>query len=329
MYITIIIPVYNGAKYLEKCITSCMHQTYDKIEILLINDGSTDLTENIILNYESKDKRIRHITQSNQGLVKSRKNGVSITKTDYFLFLDADDTLELNAVEKLVEEQKKTQSDIIFANFITEFANGTCLACSNNTFTKTYESYNVINDILKKKIAPTIWGKLIAKSLFLQINVPEFITIGEDAIAISQLLRLNPKISSINDNIYHYIQRETSMVNRNSKDKNYKRLLFMEYYKNLILDEFDRTEEIIHNLKHFLIGEVFDILRDGGNFNDTKKLYNWIIADDNLLSYKDSIGLYRIFLIKSFAINETFGYYVSYCYNKLRMFRNNIIKRVL
>lgn len=82
MKITIIIPIYNGELYLNRCIESCCKQTYENIEILLINDGSTDRTEEIIKDYENKDSRIRHINQFNQGLVRSRKNGVKkLTQT--------------------------------------------------------------------------------------------------------------------------------------------------------------------------------------------------------------------------------------------------------
>lgn len=328
MKITIVIPVYNGAEYLDSCIKSCVSQSYKDIEILLINDGSTDASEDIIESYEKKDSRVRHITQSNQGLVRSRKNGVKNTNTEFFVFLDADDILELTAIEKLVAEQKKTQSDIVFANFMTEFANGSCLAYSNNAFYNNYEASVVMSNILKKNIAPTIWGKLISKSLFMRINVPDYITIGEDAMAISQLLYLNPRISAIEENIYHYIQRDGSMVNTTNKHKNHKRLVFMKEYKDMILNQYGQSSEMEQNLKHFLIVEVFDVLRDGGSFKEVKSMYDWIVSTDDLSFYKSTIGTSRLLLIRSFVANEVLGKWVSYGYNRLRMVRNKLFPKI-
>lgn len=136
----------------------------------------------------------------------------------------------------------------------------------------------------------------------------------------------NPKISAINDNIYHYIQRESSMVNTKSKTKNLKRLKFMEYFKKYIIENFGYTKNNEISLKHFMIGEVFDILRDGGNFTDIKQYYEWITSDIELSNYKSSIGHSRILLIKSFIINKTFGNFCRFCYNNLRMMRNILFK---
>lgn len=324
MKITIIIPVYNGAKYLESCIDSCLNQSYNNIEILLINDGSTDSSEHIITKYETLDHRVKHITQQNQGLVKSRKNGIKHAHTDFVLFLDADDFLTPDAIQTLVQAQVNTDADIIFANFIVEFESGKVLSYSNNKFYNSYEPVNVLNNILLKNIAPTIWGKLIRKDLYTQIDVPDNITIGEDAIAITNLLLLNPKVTSVDANIYHYIQREGSMVNTKNKYKNQQRLIFMSYYRELLLKEFGQSYEIKSSLKHFLIGEVFDVLRDGGEYEDIEGVYKWITKNDRLRNYKSTIGLSRIILIKSFVVNEVLGRWVSFGYNRLRMIRNKL-----
>lgn len=327
MLVSIIIPVYNGEKYIKECIESCLNQSHSNINVIIINDGSTDNTESIIIDFESRDKRISHYNQLNQGLVQSRKNGVNYSNSEFFMFLDADDTIEVDAVEKLVKEQRKANCDIVFANFITEFPNGKIISYSNNKYDVNMHSDNVLRNILDKKIAPTIWGKLIRKSIFQQIDVPNDITIGEDAVAIAQILSKEPKVSFIDDNIYHYIQRENSMVNGKNLTKNKKRLLFIKYFINLNLDSKD-FDSIEMNLKKFILCEIFDILRDGGNFDDVKIYYNWIKEKTSVYKFKGTLGISRILLIKSFAINNQLGNFISHNYNLLRKVRNQIIKAI-
>lgn len=326
MDVTIIIPVYNGAEYLKNCIGSCITQSHKNLEILIINDGSTDFSEQIIKDFEKHDSRVRHINQTNQGLVKSRKIGAKEAKNDYILFLDADDVLDSDAVEKLVAQQRKTNSDIVFANFIIEFANGAVISYSNNNFQGNFEAEHIFSCILKKQIAPTIWGKLIRKSLFSRTDVPDYMTIGEDAIAISQLLFLMPKISAINDHVYHYVQRDESMVNIRNKNKNMKRLCFMDFYKGLVLNSPYKSNSIEQELKHFMISEIFDILRDGGNLKDINVIYKWITENNTLYSYKNTIGFSRMLLVESFVISEPLGTFFCYSYNILRNIRNKLLK---
>src|SRR5574344_1303452 len=163
MKVTIVIPVYNGASYIKGALDSCINQTYSNIEILVVNDGSTDSTLSIIQDFESIDSRVRHINQKNLGLVRARKTGVENTSTDYFLFLDADDILEPHAIECLVEQCVRTKADIIFSNFFIELENGKIYAVSNNKFTRVSDANRVLNDIFLKNVSPTIWGKLIRK----------------------------------------------------------------------------------------------------------------------------------------------------------------------
>lgn len=94
---SIIVPVYNAEKYLDKCISSILEQTYHNIELILVNDGSTDKSEQICIEYAKNDNRIIYLKQSNAGPSASRNNGISRSKGDYIQFLDADDYLDKNS----------------------------------------------------------------------------------------------------------------------------------------------------------------------------------------------------------------------------------------
>ena len=114
--ISVIIPIYNTEQYLKECLDSVCSQSYKDIEIICINDGSTDNSEEITRSYAQQDKRIKLISQKNQGLSITRNNGVSQAQGEYLFFLDSDDTIEQNAIETLYNRAERTQADIVICN---------------------------------------------------------------------------------------------------------------------------------------------------------------------------------------------------------------------
>lgn len=117
--VSIIIPVYNVAPYLDACLSSCVDQTFRDIEIIVVNDGSTDESACIIKRYAEKDNRIKVITKENQGLVYARKSGLDAACGEYVFHLDGDDYLEITAIEKLYDEAIKGGSDYVIYNYYT------------------------------------------------------------------------------------------------------------------------------------------------------------------------------------------------------------------
>ena len=113
--ISIIVPIYNAEKYLNKCIDSLVNQTKKELEFILVNDGSTDLSEDIIKSY--KDKRIKYFKNKNQGIGKTRNFGIDKATGKYLMFLDSDDYLDINACEKLYNKAIKEKSDLVVFDF--------------------------------------------------------------------------------------------------------------------------------------------------------------------------------------------------------------------
>ena len=111
--VSIIIPVFNMEKYLDVCINSVINQTYKNIEILLINDGSTDSSEDICLKYASLDKRIKYYYQENGGVSKARNFGILNFCGDYVMFLDSDDFLDLNTAQTLIQTTLINNFDVL------------------------------------------------------------------------------------------------------------------------------------------------------------------------------------------------------------------------
>lgn len=118
--VSIIVPIYNVEKYIERCIKSLISQTYRDIEILLINDGSPDDSKTICERYEKIDKRIKLYNKENGGLSDTRNYGLKRAKGEYILFVDSDDYIESNTVEVLISEMKKDNLDIVAGNAVLE-----------------------------------------------------------------------------------------------------------------------------------------------------------------------------------------------------------------
>jgi glycosyltransferase involved in cell wall biosynthesis len=117
--ISVIIPVYNVEDYLAQCLDSICNQTFRDIEIICVNDGSTDHSPDILTQYSLKDERISIINQHNQGLAASRNNGLKIAKGEYVYFIDSDDYLEFDALERLYDSIVSNDSDMVLFKFQT------------------------------------------------------------------------------------------------------------------------------------------------------------------------------------------------------------------
>lgn len=115
--VSVICPVFNVCEYIEDCIKSIINQTYKNLEIIFIDDGSTDASITIVNNYKKYDKRIKVLSQNNLGVSSARNNGIDCAKGKWIIFVDADDYLEDKAIENLIKIQKKADCDIVMASF--------------------------------------------------------------------------------------------------------------------------------------------------------------------------------------------------------------------
>ncbi len=319
--VSIIIPVYNAEKYLSKCLDSCVVQTYKNIEVLIVNDGSTDNSHSIIDVYVAEYPFMRCVYQKNSGLVEARKTGAQNVTSDYLVFLDADDTLEKNAIELLMLERNHSGADIVLSKLRIENENGVLLLPSKLDFKYGLSSDGVLKLILRKGISPTVSGRLIKTSLFQKTNTPKELTIGEDASALVQMLNMNPKISYVNDYIYHYIQRGDSMVNYVSPKVKSQRLLLVNWFRNYIQNHF-AYEGIDKDLNTYVLSELFTFLRDGGSFNEIKKIYVDATSNECVFEHSDKIGNKRALMLFLFSKSNFLGNIYRYIYVKARTFHH-------
>ena len=122
--VSIIVPVYNSEKTILRCLDSILNQTYKNIEIIIVDDGSTDNSYNLIKSRLNNDHRIKLIKKENTGVSDSRNNGLEITTGEYVTFIDSDDWIELNLIEKMVEVLEKENVDIVCCNYYLNYEDG-------------------------------------------------------------------------------------------------------------------------------------------------------------------------------------------------------------
>lgn len=221
--VSIIIPVYNCEKYIRQCVDSVINQTYHDLEIILIDDGSTDKSLQILEEYYNLDNRVKIVHQKNQGLSASRNQGLVIAKGKYIFFLDADDFLATDQIEVLYRSVKKNDADVAISTYIN--FNDTTATYLFHVVEKDYyeETYTPIELMSKKYHSDdrgylitltTAWGKLFKRSLFKNVLFPVGKT-AEDDLTIWKVFLLANKINYINKGLYIYRLREGSISYNN------------------------------------------------------------------------------------------------------------------
>lgn len=216
--ITVIIPVYNAEEYLDECINSVCKQTYKNLQIIIVNDGSTDASRDICERYATKDSRILLINKANGGQASARNVALNKTEGDYICFLDSDDMMKNDMLEKLYKIHKKTESDIVVCGF-QKFENKVQVNESNSVLEKTYSKEEALLDICMDKYLKTyVWNKLFVKSLFLNMRFQAG-RVFEDTALVANIMCQAKKIAYTSEKLYYYRIREGSTVRQYSEKR--------------------------------------------------------------------------------------------------------------
>ncbi len=224
--VSVIIPVYNVEKYLAKCLDSVINQTLKDIEIICINDGSTDGSAKILEEYAKKDDRIKVINQENGGLSNARNSGLDIASGKYCYFLDSDDWIELNTLEKLVNVINENDVDAVVheANVIAEDDFCLQVAEDNQEWFKGYSKNNGIHEIpleISHKIASVAWNKLYKTDLINKYHCrfPEGLINEDEAFLWIYMVHCR-NYYYLDEKLYNYLRRADSIMGtRNNSPK--------------------------------------------------------------------------------------------------------------
>lgn len=207
--VSIIIPVYKVAPYLDACLSSCVNQTFREIEIIVVNDGSPDTSYQIIATYAATDERIVVINKENEGVIYARKSGLEIARGEYVFYLDGDDYLETDAIALLYKEAVETNSDYVIGGDYLVIGNTRIEQCAGK------EAIGLSGqDLLLFLLNKPKWSlceRLIRKDLFDHI-VYKAISMGEDLYINMQIVLKVKNASVVDAGIYNYLQHDSSAM---------------------------------------------------------------------------------------------------------------------
>lgn len=248
--ISVIVNVYNGEKYIQKCLDSIVCQTYKNLEIIIVNDGSTDNTLDICNSY--KDDRIRIITTQNQGLGLSRNTGIENANGEYLYFVDADDFIEPDAVEYLYK---------LIKTYNKKIATCETLRIKNYDFIKKdvkeeitiKDDKEMIKEILTYTgYAGTTWNKLYHKSIFSNIRFEDRI-INDVAVTYKTYIEAKEIIFS-NQIKYYYLKHADSILGQNKRERQ------IDFYKASV-ERYNHIKKIYPNFLYNELGMLLIIYK--------------------------------------------------------------------
>lgn len=215
--VSIIIPVYNTKEYLKKCVDSLLAQTYKDIEIILINDGSTDDSIKVCEMYEKTDSRVKVFSQVNSGQGEARNLGISKASGEFIMFVDSDDWVEKNIVEELMNSLTSYEADISICNYYrTRINSEEILGCCEEKISKECLDQTIDKDYVFN-ITSLICAKLIKTSLIKASAFKFPKHFFEDVSAMPLLFAYANKISYVNKPLYYYRNHTASTVNTLSR----------------------------------------------------------------------------------------------------------------
>lgn len=204
--ISVIVPVYNTERWLRRCVESILRQSYKKLEIILVDDGSTDISGKICDDYAQIDNRIKVIHQSNAGAHVARSRGLNLASGKWISFIDSDDYIDKDMYSNMLSSAEN-DSDIIWCGVVCEKK---CNVKEYISPEKIYDKDQLVRNLLRNKVQGWMPNKIVKKKLLDDVDMSEAHMMFEDMFMSIQLYLNNPKITYLPDCYYHYNLTNTS-----------------------------------------------------------------------------------------------------------------------
>ena len=238
--ISIIIPVYNTGEYLYKCLDSILNSTYQNLEIIVINNGSDDPVTNRILDeYAKKDERISYYRKDNEGIAKTRNFGLDHLKGEYVMFVDSDDFIDRDMIQKMYETIINKDVDIVECAFVIE--KGPFKICRKRYKDHFYDNHETLKGLeINTGINNYLWAKLYRSILFEGVRFKEDYRGFEDVEIMPRIFAKSKGLYTLKQRFYHYVMRRGSYTNHMTykiSDEMFKAFKAQEDYLNT-LDEY-------------------------------------------------------------------------------------------
>ncbi len=277
--ISIVIPVYNTVEYVEKCISSIINQTYSNLEIICVDDGSTDGSGMILDGFCRQDSRVKVIHQDNQGESKARNIGLDIASGSYVTLVDSDDWLETDMYEKLIDAALKCDADMAIGGWVKESLNNSEiikneLPIKSDIFTRNdLLKYLYIRD--KYRAFAYMWNKIYRRDLLngsnYHIRFNENLSLGGDVQFLGEMALKTKTAVYVDKAFYHYRQMDISMCHTDNLQR------WRDWIRayEILIDKFQAEQidkETINYLKRFLVYHSCEAAEIAMQKNDIEQL---------------------------------------------------------
>lgn len=295
--VSIIVPAYNVEKYIEKCISSILDQTYTNIEVIIVNDGSIDETGKIIDDLSELDSRVNVIHKKNEGVSAARNTGIEVSKGDYLVFVDGDDYIAPDYVDYMMSLIEDTGSDFCLSKC--------CYTKSGEIQTKNeYVEKLQPEDATALLLSPNVivgcWNKIYKRSLIVDNNIWFSTTLyyGEGLNFITTLAQISKSVGVGNRKVYYYRRNnEDSATTKFDIDKlrNGERALKIIRENMTVINDKVDTMYMLH-MSMFSLGALVRIKanQQEGNFDDDYKHWKKILQSyARKILFKKEVSIYR------------------------------------
>lgn len=310
--VSIIIPVYNAEKHIERCLESFLRQTYTDIEILLIDDGSSDKSKLICQKFVQRDERFKYYYQANAGVSAARNKGISLATGKYIGFCDSDDWVENDMYEILISLLEEYDADVSIVSCIAHKQNeNPNYIDSEKTLILTPES--AIKEMhMTRHYEGQLWNKLFKRELFQKIQLDENIKIFEDLLVLWSIFLKSNKIVYKDVHKYHYIINDESALNSVYSAKDLDRIKACNKMKKMARDNYPNLEKYVDRTllmacitisKKIILSDIKDkknmkYLRNTAKEIYTKELED-ILPEDRRRKAVIFLKYYYLFVLKN------------------------------
>lgn len=274
--VSIIVPVYNAEKYLQRCVDSILSQDYPHFELLLMNDGSTDASGRICDEYEKKDQRVRVIHKKNTGVSDTRNQALDMAQGEYVQFLDSDDWIVPEATRLLVRSMERYQCDMVIADFYR--VSGERLAQKGDIEEDKVMTRQEFAACMIENPADfyygVLWNKLFRRKIIedYQIRMDVSVSWCEDFLFNLEYIRHASSFYALQVPVYYYLKRKGSLVTQGNSIVNTVRMKtnIFEYYNEFYKDVYDHEDYA--NIKRQVYSFLWAAAKDGAVLPGSKKL---------------------------------------------------------
>jgi glycosyltransferase involved in cell wall biosynthesis len=322
--VSIIIPVYNSEKYLEKCLSSVLNQSYKNIEVILIDDGSSDNSLEIIKKYAKNDRRIKYKSQENKGQSHARNVGIKMSKGDFIVFVDSDDWLDETFISRMYSKMIKENADLIICNHRIHTPKK--VREINNNIESHLSSEEAFRYMLNGKISHVCWAKMYKADIIKNCGYlfPEGKT-NEDLFIVSVWMLTAKNIYILNECLYNVRHRSGSVTNSFSEK-------FIDLLDILdMLQEFLKEKGLYKNFEEDYRFKyqslIIYLINYGIRFNSMSFVEN--VINNSKLNIKDfetrKFPLPRKIMVMILKISTSLYFHIMKIYYKLKRKKSMVV----